>query len=110
MTISDRGKYVNFLDETLKYLNSIGMNIDNIEEFHISIMYDSKLHNIAGHSCEDFINNIEVFDTLYNTYSFSDTPDGWISFKDGSWIERECGELISMGCSWEYKKYPTNKI
>ncbi len=102
--------YTYFLEETLNHLKEINKLPEDINEFNITVIKDSKTHNILGMSYEDFIDNIESLDTKYiRGHSWDSDPEGWISFNDGSWTEREYGEHISQGSYWEYKTCPTNK-
>ncbi len=103
-------QYTFVLKEILNSLKEINKLPEDINEFNITITKDFNTYSILGYSYEDFISNMENLNVKYiRGHSIDSDPDGWISFKDGSWLEREYGELVSQGSYWEYKTCPTNK-
>ena len=95
---------MDLLAETLEdFKYSAKQNISTINQFYIKIEnYSIKSEKIFSSNENNFISILKDLENLnYSDHKIS----GWISFKDGSWMERWYRDFHSP--RWEYRKHPT---
>ncbi len=97
--------YINLFLETLRDIDISGNRVEDIDEFNIEIYgYTNNMLKetyFYGISVRDF-NKYEQFLNFEYDSRFPMYIVGWISFKDGGWLERKRGNLDY----WEYHKRP----
>lgn len=86
---------INLLEETIDKIKQIGLNISDINEYYMSITppdnnndYDPDKTVLIYGTGENLINE-SVINIDYEENLEFQMVEGWISFKDGSWIERD---------------------
>ena len=93
------GKLVNLKDETLKCIVDIGYSLDDVLGLHIEAYRDGESEKFVIDDVSDF----DKLDFYYDcSYGFQ-LVDGWIVFKDKSWLERDEYDGSEW---WEYRKCP----
>lgn len=96
---------INFLKETLKSISNHNKTIQDIDQFDIALCSFTRRTsyetNICRVSKEDFKRYQNVLDFEYED-SIHRYIVGWISFIDGSWLERIRGDPDY----WKYNKLP----
>ncbi len=104
----------NLREETLKIIESIKHDLSQVDEYYI----DANRYTNKGYFCEDYIENIilsgksseELLSEKELNFEYDESIscpsiDGWISFKDGSWLQRIYDYKVN--CSyWDYFKCP----
>lgn len=108
----------NFKLETLKEIEEHNVNeyylIYTDYDYFNGFEFDVREYVYQGHGEIDW-DEIPVEQLEYDSHDGEETWRGWISFTDGSWIERELSTTFDMVYDkfvpdeftcWEYRKYP----